>query len=133
MSRRIVVLARVVSILALAIASRADAQRIPADRFGRSSSLAPNVMAADSAAHYLHQAKVQRSTGASLIALGVAGIAAAYVSYAHGGQMGMNGAQVATLAAGTAVGAVGVTRLATSRTSYATAARWNDEHLASQH
>lgn len=135
-----VVLASFTVVVALA-ATPAGAQQLPAARFVAEQSTSPTsaateataAAAADSAARYLHTARVQRWTGSSLVVAGLAGVAAAYVQFARSSRLGMNEAQAGTFATGTALGAFGLARWSTSRESYAVAARWSEvQRLAVQ-
>jgi len=110
----------------------AGAQQLSAPRFAGAASAepptaeAPTVVPRDSVAHYLHAVRVQRWSGGSLVAAGLAAVTVAYVGFARSGSMAMNGAQAATFVAGTALGAVGGTRWSVSRESLARATRWSE-------
>jgi hypothetical protein len=122
-----------VAALSLTVAAAAGAQQVPAPRFVRATSTDPMaaessiVAPRDSVARYVHTAQVQRLTGGSLIAAGLATIAGAYVQFARGGRMGMTSGQAAAFAGGAALGAVGATRWVASRESSQIAARWERE------
>jgi len=126
----------------VAAASAAHAQQLQPSRFVRAPLAAASaaagdpavvlaVVPADSVARYLSAARVQRRTGGSLVAVGLATIAGAYVGFARSSRMGMSGGQAATLGAGAIVGALGATRWAASRESLTAAARWSEVRAAS--
>ena len=145
MSRRSIIPLRrtLVGAMFLAVtATAAGAQQVQPSRFVRAplpaaapaagdSARALALVRADSVAHYLSAARAQRRTGGSLVAVGFATIAGAYVGFARSSRMGMSGGQAATLGAGAIVGALGATRWAASRESLTAAARWSEVRAAS--